>query len=380
MKILYFTRSAPYVDSGGGGRRRTYQVCEALKATGSFEFITSFRPPVEILKKIDSKFRKVITKNFVTNGEYKLWSKDRRDALYRFRSIAREWLKSVPGLFAADLIFVEDPVYFKPLVVGLKGAGIPVIASCQNIESLSYGRVSFADKQAILYKELDILSLCDLTITISREDSWLLNNFGIKTYFFPYFPPPLDRQRLLKIRRFREKNKEKIKNGNILLLGNAGNIATRRGMKKVIDYWRVNSLSRSAGKLAVAGYKTDIFFKEVLAYPGIEFLGPLSNDELDKKLQAVKACLCYQEEGGGALTRICEMLLAGIPVLANFNAARTYANKQGVIEFAALEDLQRVLARDGVFAGAVPEPPRPDTAELITEIKKARGPVRTGGR
>ncbi len=369
-KCIYFSRTAPYIDAGGGGSRRTYQVHQALKALGSLEFVTSYGTNGQILKKINSKFRRLFAKNFLTDGEYEFWSKDRSEAIFRLRSISREWIKRVSGLFAADLAVVEDPVYFKPLVIKLKESGIPVIATCQNIESLSYGQISFANKQSIFNKELDTLALCDLVITISREDSWLLNNFRINTFFFPYFPRPQDQQRLLKIRSSRQKNKSKIQKGNIILLGNAGNIATRRGMSKVIEYWEKNNLAWSTGKLLVAGYKTDIFLKDLRAYKAVEFLGPLDNQALDEKLQTVKGCLCYQDEGGGALTRICEMLLAGIPVLANTNAARTYYNMKGVIEFCDLDDLRRALEQVERFDGLIPIPPQPDSSYLVSEIRK----------
>lgn len=377
-KCFYFSRSKPFIDSGGGGRRRTHQVFEALKPLGPFEFISSVTTGRQILQKIDKKYleedrlfsriKQRINKQAAAGGEYRLWSEDRRESLYRLRSISREWARNMPGLSRCDLTVVEDPVYFKPLMIKLKRLGIPVIASCQNIESLSYGGVPLPDRERIFAEEIDILSMCDLTVTISTEDAWLLNNFNIDAFFFPYYPPEPVRQRLAAVRRNREEKKSKKE--NIILIGNAGNIATRKSIIKACDYWQENDLSRLTGKLLVAGYKTDIYLKDIRSYKGIEFLGPLSNDELDEKLSTVTACLCFQEEGGGALTRIGEMLLAGVPVLANSNAARTYFNMKGVIEFHDLKDLETALEQAVLFTGIVPEPERPGSAALISAIKK----------
>jgi len=60
-------------------------------------------------------------------------------------------------------------------------------------------------------------------------------------------------------------------------------------------------------------------------------------------MSSVKALLCYQNSGSGALTRICEMLIAGVPVIANSHAARSFYNKKGLIEFSVLEDIDSVL-------------------------------------
>lgn len=367
-KCIYFSRVKPYIDSGGGGRRRTFQVREAVNAICSIEFVTAAKSEIDrqTLKKMNSTFRKRFFKNFITDGEYKLWNKDHRDAVFYLRSISREWIKKVNGLSELNLAIVEDPIYFKPLVKKLDKFGIPVIASCQNIETLSYHQVSLESQKILLKKELDILALCDLAITISREDTWLLKNFNINAFYFPYFPPKQVQERLLKIRSNRQKNEK----GNIILLGNAGNIATRKGMYKVIEYWKKNRLTRSFGKLWIAGYKTDIFFKEMNSDKDIEFLGSLPNDVLDKKLGTVKACLCYQELGGGALTRICEMLVAGVPVLANSRAARSYYNMDGVTEFRDLNDLERALKQVDRFDGPIPIPPESDTSHLVSEIKK----------
>jgi hypothetical protein len=362
-KCFFFSRSKPFIDSGGGGRRRTHQVLETLKPLGVFQFVSTVTTGKQTLQKIN--------KQAAAGGEYGLWSEDRRNSLYRLRSIAKEWTKGLIDLSGCDLAVVEDPVYFKPLMIKLKRLGIPIIASCQNIESLSYGEISLSNQKKIFAEEIEILRMSDLAITISTEDSWLLNNFNIKTFYFPYFPPEQVCRRLSAIRAGRQNNKKE----NIILLGNAGNIATRKSMLKACDYWQRNNLSRQAGKLLTAGYKTDIYLKDIRSYKGIEFLGPLANEELDKKLAAVKACLCFQEEGGGALTRIGEMLLAGIPVLANSSAARSYYNKKGVIEFHDLQNLDKALEQTATITAPVPKPVEPDPAGLISEILKTSGKV-----
>jgi len=89
--------------------------------------------------------------------------------------------------------------------------------------------------------------------------------------------------------------------------------------------------------------------------------------------------ICYQESGAGALTKIREMLLAGVPVLANAHACRSYDEYRGagLVEFADLGDLDRATA-DVLAAGEVPASsagPRSDAIaragqELLRRLKE----------
>ena len=63
-------------------------------------------------------------------------------------------------------------------------------------------------------------------------------------------------------------------------------------------------------------------------------LGPLSNEAFDEQLASVGSIIIYQGKESGALTRINEALVAGVNVVANQYAARSYRNLDGVVEFA----------------------------------------------
>ena len=102
---------------------------------------------------------------------------------------------------------------------------------------------------------------------------------------------------------------------------------------------------------------------------GIAFLGSLSNEQLDSILCRVKACLCYQERGAGALTKICEMLVAGVPVAANTVAARSYHGMAGVFEFNCLDALRSTLEQLDAAPGEIPAPEQPDSTRLLNAIK-----------
>lgn len=396
-KIIHFSRFVPTVNLGGGARR-TLQIVEIFEPFNPGFISTSkgggiINPTTEnisLKKKIHLKhyFREdgdlkywstfdiktLISKTikedkkpggiFKTGKEYELWSKQYRGTVNRLRTISGEWSEGF-DLSGLKLAVVDDPIYFAPLVEKLEECRVPMIAICHNLETLAPAQVETDPARSLFVKEIDLLARCRLVITISREETFLLHNLGINTLFFPYYPVEPILNRLLQVREKRKKTKKK----GILLLGNALNLQTRQGMKKMIEYWEANNLYREHGKLIAAGYGMGQYLKNVGSSSAAEFLGTLSNDELDSRLTRVKACLCFQESGSGALTRICEMLIAGVPVLANSHAARSYYNVNGMIEFRDLQDLEKALKQIDGLEGEIPGPMEPDPSYLVSEIK-----------
>jgi len=369
MKI-FFSRSKPFMGVGGGGRRRSLQVYRALESQGPIEFLSAadFAVGTKVNERVHSPFARAFWERIFRSRDGRRWGKDRQQEVLRLRQAARFWQKKVERLPDLELAVVEDPIYFEPLVRELHTRGIPIVASCQNIETLSYPHISHANRKVLLTSELEALSGCDLAVTISREDTWLLRNFNIPAYYFPYFPPAEVAGRLFQVRQ----NRQQSDKDGLLLLGNAGNMATRKGMTEMVEHWQGDGLSREFGKLWVAGYKTDCFFSDWKSSSHIEFLGPMADEDLDERLATVRACLCHQHGGGGALTRICEMLTAGIPVVVSSAAARSYHETAGIIEFRELKDLRsalRQLADVDSRSENIPIPVKPDAARLALEIR-----------
>jgi hypothetical protein len=364
---IYFTRFKPTIERGGGSRR-LMQMLEAFKSfnTGVVSTARADRLSGKAIKEVISDVEKTIDEDGLLGIEYKMWSRDCREYVCRLRGFAGKWVQSVTELPEQDIVFLDDPIYFTPLLAELKRCRVPTVALCQNLEALASGQVESDSTLLLLNQEIDVLSQCDLLITISREETFLLNNLGINSLFFPYYPVKRILNRLLQVR---EKRKDTKKQG-ILLLGNTNNLPTRQGMERMMAFWQSNALFREQGKLIVAGFGTGKHFSSHFSKDAAAFPGEISDKELDRRLCTVRACLCYQESGAGALTRICEMLIAGIPVVANSSAARSYYNMDGVIEFRGLSELEKVLKQVDRFDGRIPIPSAPDTAYLVSEVKK----------
>ena len=397
-RLIHFSRFVPTVNLGGGARR-TLQIIDILEPF-NLGFISSskgggivnltaenlgFKKKIRLkhchgedgdlkywstfdVKTLIPEKRKGNEKSggiFKEDKEYELWSKQYRGTVNRLRTISGQWAGEF-DLSGLKQAVVDDPIYFAPLVEKLETYGVPMIAVCHNLETLAPAQVETDPARSLFIKEIDLLARCRLVITISREETFLLHNLGINTLFLPYYPvEPI----LTRLRRVREKRKKTEKKG-ILLLGNALNLQTRQGMKKMMEYWEVNNLNRKHGKLTAAGYGMEKYLTDAGGSSALELLGTLTDEELDSRLTGVKACLCFQESGSGALTRISEMLIAGVPVLANSHAARSYYNMKGVIEFRDWQDLGKALKQIDGLEGAVPAPPEPDTSYLVSRIKE----------
>lgn len=370
-KVIYFSRFEP-TNYAGGGCRRLMQIIQALESF-KLDVIACLKDfPLrrhsfwkERVNAVipSSKIMGLLDKYWSDGFEYSLWNKEHRKVVYRRKYMARQWAEAIEDIENIEAAIVDDPIYFLPIINELKKYGIPIVAMCHNIETLTPEHVEPAYQIALLNKELEILRDCNLVVTISREETFLLNNLGIKTTYFPYYPVDTIVKRLMSVRTSRQCSKKK----DTILLGTAWNKPTRNSMIIAINAWKRYELYKFVGTLLIAGFGTDSL-KEFATGDDIKYLGSLSDDALDTQLSTVKGCLCYQEKGSGALTRISEMLIAGVPVIANAHAARSYYNLKGVYEFHDFEEIEQAFLKVEEDSGEIPIPSPPDAAGLISAI------------
>ena len=70
-----------------------------------------------------------------------------------------------------------------------------------------------------------------------------------------------------------------------------------------------------------------------------------SSEELEELFATALAVIIHQIPSAGALTKIPELLNAGVPVIVNENAARTYFNLPGVNVYQELGELPELLMK-----------------------------------
>lgn len=366
--LLYFSRyRADQVDNGGA--RRVAQMLQRLDGY-ELEFVSSLtRPAVSgdadaggsgtLLNKVG---------NAVACGRYRKYAAEFANWIFFGRRLARRWVRALEGRDNVRLVIVDDPIFFAPLVRALHKRKIPVIAHCHNIETLSRGQVKENHQRQLLLEELELLGLCQAAITISREETFLLRNLGLQAFHLSYYPPSAIERRLLAVRQLRMQTVKK----DFLLLGSAGNPPTRRGMQQIIALWENAAPLPTGDRLIVAGFGTDIL-RTGGCGAGVDFAGVVTDAELDDILARVRATLVFQEDGAGALTRIAEFLLAGVPVVANSHAARSYYNLPGVIEFTDTAELLLLLRNSLPESLEICPPKAPDSAVLSKFIDSILG-------
>lgn len=369
QKIIYFSRfhNNPY---SNGGDRRTAQLCDALCHV-SYEFVALTdlsHPHKDNIKNVMSNLPDFIQeklmlylKQQVTRNNYLKWSERFREHLVKSNTLSKVFVASLvvnkPGL-----IIIDDPVFFEPVVNYAKENKVPLVAFCHNIESLSRTQVSNSTQLELVSYELDLIGKCDLVITISKEETFLLNNLGMNTVYLPYYPHT---NTITNLRQIRIKRQQSHKS-DFLLLGSATNLATLEGMRQVISSV-ISSRILQDDSLIIAGYGTG----EIAINgcdPRIQVRGDLSEDELHGLLATVKGCIIYQETGAGALTKIPELLAAGVPVISNSHAARSHYYLPGIFEFENLETIGeqiQVASACMIFPETLVPP---DTKQMVTRI------------
>jgi hypothetical protein len=345
--FAYFTRYPLRGRLGGGGRRALQIIYEfgdslfSFYSSGDFSSgnykqsqnnkSKTYSASLRLLKNVIKKCLAF----FLFYPDYFKWEREWRSKLFWFWCLSQRWIKESSRLKEKDVVLIEDPYFLQHFINHLKKRGIRIIAIPQNIESLFVDHCQGKNQLDLLGKEIYWLRQCELVVTISREETFFLVNKDINVLFHPYYPPKVLEERFLNIRKKRYQTKKE----NFLLLGNAGNQATKKGMIELISIWKIHIIP---SPLLVIGYNTEGLRKytddKIVVYKG-----PVKDNELDDLLTTVKGVLCYQKNGPGALTRVAEMLIANIPVIANVHGSRSYSNMSGIFEFHGVEDLVEII-------------------------------------
>lgn len=270
-----------------------------------------------------------------------------------------------------DVLFLNEDTtsgsYGYPYLA--QNIGKKMITVPHNVESLCYTGVDLQSGKPMLgwlYEDIKRLKMCDAVFCISKEETWLLQIYGINAHYLPYYPPKAAEEYLLNIRK---KRQERIPNRipKFLVLGSAENLPTLFGMVEVLEY--LGSHEELPFEVHVAGYKTEEFLQQVI-HPQIVYHGTLSKEELEQQLVETDALVINQSATSGALTRIVEHLIAGIPVVASFGAARDYYQINGVHVYYSLDELIAILKSFQFREIAVPQRDQNAEHRFIDEIRK----------
>jgi glycosyltransferase involved in cell wall biosynthesis len=206
--------------------------------------------------------------------------------------------------------------------------------------------------------EVQSLAKAEAIFCISREEQWLLKLKGLNADFLPYYPPEQIVERLLDIRSLRKRSSKK----NFLILGSAGNIPTFQGMVEQIQ-WLKTVRNVLDFRVDIVGYRTETL-QPYCDHEDFVIHGSVTAEELKDFLIHSAVALVHQTAGVGALTRIPELLIAGVPVIANSNACRSAFDYPGIYCYDTVSELADLMAQAFKMPFNIPEMlPRPVAAE-----------------
>lgn len=360
-KIIRHTRFK--LDSfGDGGSKRSVQIQELLEESG-MEFVNE---GISLPKGLPLVTR---VKLFAKGLSFVLCNFSLREIrnLRNLVIMSKYFGLRIPGIVEKysqkDVVFVNENTvsgaYGLPYL--MKTAGKKVVTLPHNLESfcgekdMQSGKVS----PDWLYEDIKRMKLTDHVFCISKEETWLLRLFGVKADYLPYYPPKDVVKYLMRIRSKREEYKS-TGTRKCLLLGSATNYPTKKGMEDLLDW-----LAKYNGfpfEIHIAGYGTEKL--KSFSHPRFFFHGTVSKEELEALMVESDCMIINQPATTGALTRIVETLIAGLPVFANLNAARDYFGAEGVCVYHSFDELLDFL-QNSHLPRCVTVPQRNSAAEKL---------------
>jgi hypothetical protein len=351
--LLRWTRFAsnPY---GTGGEKRSAQILALCEAAGFA--VTDMQPP-----SANTRWRARLAGMLIRWRLGRHVSVDDAGAgLLGYRSL---FYRDALARHRGARILLWETTYDSILPTLARAEGYRIVALPHNLESL-VSEAAFADPGhdvlTGLTMEIRRLHLADAIFTISKEERWLLEARKLAPHYLPFYPDPALAGACSRIRNARVAQVQADGSiaGPLLLVGSAFNPSTERGMR-----WQLEQL-RAAGwpaaGVVVIGPQTETRLAE-FAVPGVRILGGVTWEELTRHLTTCSAMLIHTFGGAGAVTRIPEALLAGVPVIANSNASRDQYGTPGVHVYDDPAGFQALIRASLPIP---PPPPRPVSAEV----------------
>jgi glycosyltransferase involved in cell wall biosynthesis len=346
---------------GHGGEKRTAQISEILLEKG----IASERVPTGMdtagFSFSNLKKRIIALRYFIKVFKIIGW-KFHPKKFYKTIGLVSQFkgVFNLPKNKTSNVILLEaSRMEYSFIIPEFKRLGLKIIAIPHNIESFVPGlRSGITNKMSPEWfmEEVGLLKECDIVFAISKEDTLLLKQMGVKVEYLPYYPTKTTLEYLVKIRVARgERTNKDVKRKKVLMLGSAINHPTKEGMVERVKFFREHI--EICCDLFVAGYGTDKLECFLETDDNIKLLGELTENQLSEILMETDILLIHQPPTSGALTRIIETLIAGIPIVANFVASRNYFGTNGLYVYYDDKQLINYLETVNFPVPEIPEKP-----------------------
>jgi len=329
---------------GAGGPWRRRQI-DGILRRHNVEPVDLERPP---------------TKSLPLRGLRSLWLKQRfgRSIRWTPRSLGaaeysyRFYRHNARRKGVAPVALLESGI--NPVAIAaLQDEGCRVIATLSAIHSLSLTEPTRlgGGYPRMFQQEILALSTVDSVFCISREEQWLLNNLGIGAHYLPYYPDEERAKELHAERDLRERLQGRAHREFLICVQRNNSENTIAACREQAE-WICDACAGTDAVFHVTGYSTEEI-KNIWLDKRFVFHGTCSDEEFREVKKRCSAIALHQSQGTGAVTRIPDMILSGLAVIANGLAARTYIDIDGVYIYDTPNHLRDLFRAD------IPMPPAP---------------------
>lgn len=333
--------TSAWAPHGSGGMWRRRQTDAILRRHGA-EPVTLVPPPAS---SVPARLLRALWLKGRFGGAMQWTRRSLGAADYSYRFYGHN--ARLPGLMPVVLLESgTDPV----AVAALKDAGFRVVVVLPAINSLWRSRPTnlSGPYPRMFHAETRALADADAVFCIAREEQWLLNNLGIAAQYLPYYP---DAEREDALLAERERRPAPAGAREFLICATRGNTDTLSAFREQAEWIRA-AVGEDEAIFHVTGHNTEEI-KDIWDDRRFLFHGTCSDEEF-RLIKARCAAIClHQRRGLGALTRVPDMILAGLAVVANGPAARSFLDMTGVHVYDTPAQFRALLRGD------LPMPPPP---------------------
>ncbi|KZL48956.1 MULTISPECIES: hypothetical protein [Cyanophyceae] len=365
------------LSEGHGGNRRTLQIKEIL-SRANYEVIDLRDNPKLIQEFLEQSFFKIIIQLIkIIPYFFRYFAFIFPDYKKFISSVIKTWqLREKLTYNTYDkskekILICEDSLNFLTPRFAKK-QGFKIISLPHNFDSISSNDCNFSNLSSnfrSLKNEIMHFHCSDHIFCISREEQWFLRLCGLKSDYLPYYPPESIVKNILEIRNDRAciNFDDSSRSKQFVILGTYLNLPTKHGIIELVEWF--NSFDKLINiKVYIAGFGTEKLKDEISLHSNLELLGTLSDQELTNVLIQTSAVIINQRYGLGALTKIPELLIAGVPVVVNGIAARSYHNYDGIYVYENKQELCDLLLSNKLYTPSILERPLQDETRFINTL------------
>jgi hypothetical protein len=176
------------------------------------------------------------------------------------------------------------------------------------------------------------------------------------------------------LRRVRTKRQSAEEKNIVLVLGSATHAPTSLGLIALKPILHVIPKAFPGTEVAVVGFGTEKH-KQLLETEGVSVRGAVPPQVLEDLMVRSKCAILSQVPTSGALTRIPDLLVAGVPIIANRHASRSYHNLDGVHTADSDDQIVDLLRRLGPHDPKMPDPPLSQEALFVNAILELQAAI-----